>query len=185
MYNKEIVLREGLNEGYRYFCDKEHPLAKGNSGMVLYHRHVASIHLGKWIGPDEVVHHIDHNKLNNLPSNLKVLSRSDHAKLHCTITLDDVTCPICRKIFHPSSYTTKYCCLKCKGLATVKNTNITLEELQYDIWRFPYTKLTTKYNLSDVGLKKRAKALGCRVPPPYFHNKTEGYKESIRIKERV
>ena len=31
---------------------------------------------------DEVTHHIDHDTKNNLPNNLKVLSRSEHAKLH-------------------------------------------------------------------------------------------------------
>lgn len=42
-YTKEIHIRDGLNEGYRYFCDKDHPLARGNSGMVLLHRHIASV----------------------------------------------------------------------------------------------------------------------------------------------
>lgn len=73
-YKKEIYIREGLNEGYRYFCDKDHPLARGNSGMVLLHRHIASTKLNRWLLPGEVVHHIDHNKLNNDPSNLEVLT---------------------------------------------------------------------------------------------------------------
>ena len=30
----------------------------------------------------EVVHHIDHNKLNNNPKNLKLMTMSDHVKLH-------------------------------------------------------------------------------------------------------
>jgi len=51
MYNKEISIK-GLNLGYEYFIDYEHPLATGNSGRILLHRHNISIKLGRWISSD-------------------------------------------------------------------------------------------------------------------------------------
>lgn len=46
------------------------------------HRLVAEQLLGRKLLPGEVVHHIDGNKLNNDPSNLKVLSQSQHMREH-------------------------------------------------------------------------------------------------------
>ena len=39
--------------------------------------------LGRKLKPDEVVHHIDGNKRNNEPSNLKVFeNQAEHARFH-------------------------------------------------------------------------------------------------------
>ncbi len=46
------------------------------------HRVVAEAMLGRPLTRDEVVHHKDHNKRNNDPSNLEVLSRSEHMREH-------------------------------------------------------------------------------------------------------
>jgi hypothetical protein len=51
-------------------------------GNVKLHRAVMEEKLGRRLSPDEIVHHIDGNKLNNDISNLEVMSRSDHSRLH-------------------------------------------------------------------------------------------------------
>lgn len=38
--------------------------------------------IGRKVLPNEVVHHIDHNRKNNDPENLVLMTRSDHARLH-------------------------------------------------------------------------------------------------------
>lgn len=48
----------------------------------LIHRQVMESYLGRKLRSNEIVHHIDGNKLNNDISNLCILSRSEHAKLH-------------------------------------------------------------------------------------------------------
>lgn len=53
--------------------------------VVLVHRTIIENAIGRELTKDEIVHHIDGNKLNNELNNLVVLSRSDHVKLHSNI----------------------------------------------------------------------------------------------------
>lgn len=48
------------------------------------HRVVAESMIGRQLGRDEVVHHIDHDRSNNDPSNLVVMTLSEHTRLHRT-----------------------------------------------------------------------------------------------------
>ena len=51
---------------------------------ALVHRIVAAQTLGRPLLPGEVVHHIDGNGENNEPSNLQVMQKGDHGRLHRT-----------------------------------------------------------------------------------------------------
>jgi hypothetical protein len=42
-------------------------------------------HIGRYLKPGEVVHHIDGDKTNNDISNLMLLTNSDHMKLHAIL----------------------------------------------------------------------------------------------------
>ena len=46
------------------------------------HRLEVERHLGRRLTSDEIIHHIDGNKQNNLYSNLMIVTRSEHAKIH-------------------------------------------------------------------------------------------------------
>lgn len=46
------------------------------------HRRLIEATLGRALGKDEVVHHIDRNRKNNTLENLVVLTRYDHARVH-------------------------------------------------------------------------------------------------------
>lgn len=74
------------------FCDKDCYLDFRNfvlagaknqrvCNQVIY-RILAESKLGRPLTPDEHVHHIDGNHLNNDPDNLMVLSNSEHMKIH-------------------------------------------------------------------------------------------------------
>ena len=52
--------------GYEYFHDKK---------KIFTHRKVAEEIIGRQLNKNEVVHHLDHNKLNNDKNNIVVLSR--------------------------------------------------------------------------------------------------------------
>jgi len=79
-------------KGYRLIYAPAHPKAYRN-GYVPEHRVVVESHIGRYLRPDEHVHHRDKNTLNNKIENLQVLSPSDHAWLEKTrhdITLETI-----------------------------------------------------------------------------------------------
>lgn len=58
------------------YCDKD--------GYVREHRLVMEKFLGRYINKNEVVHHINHDGLDNRIENLQLMTRSEHTKLHIT-----------------------------------------------------------------------------------------------------
>ena len=48
----------------------------------LEHRKIMRLKLGRPLEESEVVHHKDGNPHNNKPSNLQVMTRSEHTRLH-------------------------------------------------------------------------------------------------------
>ena len=163
MYNKEIVELRLTDNGYFYFIDVEHPLAVGNSGKVYLHRHVASLSVGRWLSSEEHVHHIDECKTNNHPSNFKILSASEHSKLHMGEVLNKV-CLKCAKEFLPDKHFSKYCSPTCADSSRVVNKSLTKEMLEDLIPKHSWVALGKMFGYSDNGIKKRAKALGCNIP---------------------
>lgn len=67
--------------GYVEVWLPNHPNAN-SKGYILEHRLVMSNHLNRTLLPHEDVHHINEDKQDNSIENLKVLSRSEHARLH-------------------------------------------------------------------------------------------------------
>ena len=67
---------------YEYVLDRTHPRAN-RDGSVYLHVVVAERMLGRYLLPEEVVHHKDCNKLNNDPNNLMVFAtKGDHTRFH-------------------------------------------------------------------------------------------------------
>jgi DNA-binding NarL/FixJ family response regulator len=61
---------------------KYYQAIKHNGQKRDLHRVIAEQKLGRPLGTDEVVHHIDGNKQNNHPDNIEVMSLSEHSRLH-------------------------------------------------------------------------------------------------------
>lgn len=91
MYGKRLHLaprwkggRKVRKDGYIFVVapdDHPHPSYTKPNGLkyILEHRHVMEQHLGRYLEPDEVIHHIDKNPSNNTIENLKLFaSHSDH-----------------------------------------------------------------------------------------------------------
>jgi hypothetical protein len=73
-----------MHTGYIQVLCGGHPDAIMN--YVFLHRLIASCKIGRSILPDEDVHHIDGDKLNNSYDNLEVLKRSEHRRHHALKT---------------------------------------------------------------------------------------------------
>lgn len=67
--------------GYWFIYMPSHPYAK-NRRYVQEHRLVMEKKLGRYLKPNETVHHINHVKTDNRISNLILMSKSDHHRLH-------------------------------------------------------------------------------------------------------
>jgi hypothetical protein len=161
MYNKDITCTN-TNNGYLYFCDSKHPLADSN-GRIYYHRHIASIKINRWLLKDEHVHHIDGDKLNNDPSNLEILTRQEHAKLHKPTNYKTIGCGFCKTLFLQNTNNEKFCSRKCSTSFLVKDKTITKEVLDELIPKTSWRDLGKMFGYSDNGIKKRAIALGCDI----------------------
>ena len=70
-----------LISGYYYIYKPDHPNAN-KMGYVAEHRLVAEEKIGRYLKENEVVHHINENKLDNRPENLEVMTTQEHIKLH-------------------------------------------------------------------------------------------------------
>lgn len=69
------------SQGYVAVKIHGHPMAF-TDGYVLKHRLVMANMLNRMLKEDEHVHHIDENKLNNDPKNLRLTSNRDHQISH-------------------------------------------------------------------------------------------------------
>ena len=66
---------------------------------VSYPKFLVEMELGRFLEPNEIVHHIDGDFTNNEMSNLEVLDRSEHGYQHATKNMEEFTCPICKEKF--------------------------------------------------------------------------------------
>lgn len=120
-WNVERVVKKG---DYLYAYVPSHPNCT-KTGYVLHHRIIVENALGRLLLPNEIVHHVDHDKKNNDISNLEVMTQTEHSKLHApTSTLIDFKCPECKtdfkRKFHkrPEAQGNKqaFCSSRCSGI---------------------------------------------------------------------
>ena len=70
-------------DGYVYIYMPNHPYAV-KKGYVCEHRLIMEKHIGRYLKPEESIHHIDENTLNNNINNLKLFAtEGEHRAFHC------------------------------------------------------------------------------------------------------
>lgn len=166
---------------YQYIIDREHPRANGD-GCVYQHVVVAEAKLGRFLYPDEVVHHKDLDKLNNDPDNLMVFAtKSDHTafhKLHCDETLLEMNSDgayVCKRKEYrcidcgaPITFGARRCIncsrkqvhIKKHGKVVVRTVEIPPKEELYNLLvsnKGNFTKVSKLFGVTDNGVRKWCK----------------------------
>lgn len=80
--NNKIRKKSRINNfGYRVVFDPDS--AQSNiKGERLEHRKIMEEYIGRPLTQDEVIHHINKNRLDNRIENLRIMTRSEHQRLH-------------------------------------------------------------------------------------------------------
>ncbi len=118
MWNIQKIVKKGE---YLYAVVPGHPRATSRN-YVLHHRVVMENHLGRLLEPDEVVHHINHDKHDNRIENLEVMTHVEHSLHHVKRgrTMVDLICAFCSKEFKREKAQVKpgntMCSRRCNGL---------------------------------------------------------------------
>lgn len=69
------------NSGYVLTYVPRHPHAH-KDGYVMLHTVLMERHIGRYLEPDEVVHHINHVRNDNRIENLMVMNKYEHMSMH-------------------------------------------------------------------------------------------------------
>jgi len=69
------------HRGYVYINSPNHPSCRADN-YVQEHRLVVEKHLGRYLKPTEIIHHINHNPSDNRIKNLTIMSTSKHSAMH-------------------------------------------------------------------------------------------------------
>lgn len=85
-------------KGYKTLWLPDHPSAM-KAGYILEHRLIMEQHLGRRLLPNEVVHHINGDKLDNRVENLEVMVKESHDSHGWQNQRWQVTCPCCNETF--------------------------------------------------------------------------------------
>lgn len=156
-----------ISNGYVFVYNPSHPKAN-NAGYVREHILVMEKHLGRYLSPEEVVHHIDFNRKNNDLCNLLLMTRSSHATLHATILANQLGYHssherVCREC---GGKTSRYGVL-CKQCSLKKQTKIRLPDktiLQDLVNRLSISEVARKVGVSSTSLIRWLKKLGISYP---------------------
>ena len=108
--NNNYFWRGGIKvdkSGYILIYSPDHPYNVDN--YVREHRLVMEKYLKRYLKIDEIVHHLDGDKSNNKLTNLKLMTISEHRKLHISnVKRDDLGKFVATPISNDSDKTSEY-----------------------------------------------------------------------------
>ncbi len=70
-----------IKQGRKTIFKPNHPFAS-NHGYVLVYRLIIEKHIGRYLKPEEIIHHKDEDRTNNNIENLQIMTNSEHISHH-------------------------------------------------------------------------------------------------------
>lgn len=142
--------------GYTLIYSPESAMAmrsKNWHGYVYEHRSVMAGILGRTLLSTEHVHHVDGNRRNNAPDNLRVLSQSEHRRVHAKPAGGEPRrCLVCSAPILKTSKET--CSAKCRALRSRRAVRPQLDELVAAVAASSMCAVARRYGVSDNAVKK-------------------------------
>ena len=134
---------------------------KKHFGWMYEHRYVAEQKIGRHLKVDEEVHHIDHNRMNNSPENLEVLTSFEHRKLHgVEYSKMRKRCKVCGGVL---SSNRRSVCQRCR--IEMSNSKYPNDEVfQKELMQFSLSELGRRYGVSGTAIRKRARTRNLVIP---------------------
>ena len=150
IYNNEYK-NYFLNDDYLVVYLPDHPMAS-SKGTVRLHRLQAEKIVNRYLKQEEVVHHIDENKLNNELDNLMIFAtRGDHTAFHNgynKLICENNVYRIDREYYKNKINKINTESYNYKAKRPIE------EELKRMIYNLPFTTIAKKYNVSDKAVEK-------------------------------
>jgi len=143
----------------------DHPLARQN-GIVLLHRHVASVLRGSWLASNEMVLFLNGDRNNLSPDNLSVVTRKEMLRaVYPNAARVATTCEWCGETYlakpsHLARRKRHYCSPECSQLGSRKFNPGPDELQQLTAQLQTYTALAKHYGVSDKAIAARCKKYG-------------------------
>jgi len=164
-------LKLSENSGYLFFHKRGHPLAGKKNGIVAVHRHIMSVHIGRWLTPNEVVIFKNRNPQDVRVENLELITRAELSKRTSNRPQQvELVCPHCNNLFKESpshAIRRRYCSPECAKEAKQKF-DVSPKELEQLVWEMPTIKVAEIFDVSDKAIEKRCKKYGINKPPPGY-----------------
>ena len=78
---KGVGHKKTRKDGYNYIYFPDHPKST-KDGYIMEHDLIMECYIGRWLKPDEVVHHKNKIRNDNRIENLELMTFKEHARLH-------------------------------------------------------------------------------------------------------
>ena len=181
--NINKITRE-LN-GYKviYLPDHHRAMHNDNWEGFVYEHIVVAEEYGEPLKDGEVIHHLDGNRSNNRYSNLLVLNKSQHGRLHAWLSagapgierfrengenslkakvIPTESCVVCGRTLQDKQRAT--CSESCRDLSCRKVQRPSKSQLIKDVAQLSVVKVGAKYGVSDNAIRKWMKTYGITKP---------------------